>query len=251
MRTNTWLRALLAAAIVLAGGAVLALASPAGGDPLRDQRVIVKTDGAVQTLALDDLADGETRELETGEHRLSVTRVGDRLEVRLDGEEVLGGDDEASGLKTMLWVDDGGGSAKRSERILVLGGDDASDLTTYSIRTTNDDPSGEVSVDVEAIAESLEGFGGLAASGEAGTLIFTPSAGGAPMVVTTSRPRPGMVRFRCEESGSELLLPEADAKADSYVCPATGCLMTRVEEPEDVHVIKIVKTKRDEGERPD
>ena len=245
MRSNIWLRVLLTAALVLVGGAVLALAAPTEGDRSMEQRVVVTTDGAVETLTLEDLADGETREFASDEHTITVTRIGDRLELRLDGEEVLGGDLEHDGLETMVWVDDGGGAAKRSERILLLDGGGASGLTTYSIRTTGDDAASEVTVDVDAT--SAAHLGDVAAAGGAGSLIFTPAAGGEPIVVGGSGPRPGMVRYRCNDDGSELLVPEADATADSYVSPVTGCLLERVVEPETVHVIKIMKVRDVEG----
>ncbi len=50
----------------------------------------------------------------------------------------------------------------------------------------------------------------------------------------------GMVKYVCEETGSILMVKKEDALEDAYICPATGCVMTKVEEPE-VRVIKIEK----------
>jgi hypothetical protein len=72
-------------------------------------------------------------------------------------------------------------------------------------------------------------------------MIFTSAEPGSePVVVAAPGRRLGMVRYRCEATGSELLIEKDKATAESYVCPATGCVMTRVEEPE-MRVIKVVK----------
>ena len=58
-----------------------------------------------------------------------------------------------------------------------------------------------------------------------------------------------MVCYRCEANGSELLVPKEAALADSCVCPATGCAMTRIAEPE-VHVIKEMKKLETGDDQP-
>ena len=55
------------------------------------------------------------------------------------------------------------------------------------------------------------------------------------------------VKYRCEETGSVLFVSTDDAIEDSYICPATGCVMTRVSEPE-TRVITITKKVEIEDE---
>ena len=45
----------------------------------------------LQTLKLEDLADGETRTFGVGDHKVTVTRNGDKLSVNIDGMEGLHG----------------------------------------------------------------------------------------------------------------------------------------------------------------
>jgi len=68
-------------------------------------------------------------------------------------------------------------------------------------------------------------------------------------VVAAPGRRPGMVRYRCEANGSELLVMEDRATADSCVCPATGCVMTKVAEPE-LRVVKVVRTVKVDDTEP-
>ena len=69
-----------------------------------------------------------------------------------------------------------------------------------------------------------------------------------PVIVKKIRRIGGdVVRYRCEESGSELILKKDDALSDSYTCPATGCVMERVDEAE-MKVIRIErKLHKEEG----
>lgn len=203
----------------------------------------MQLDDAVETVELEDLADGETRELAAGDHRVAVTRTGDRLSVLLDGKELMADLPGADGLETMLWVEDGEAGV---EKVVVMKGADAgsSELRTFTVRTRTEGGSEEIDVEVEAIAEGdSAALEQLHASRHEGTMIFTSAEPGAhPIVVAGPGVRAGMVRYRCAETGSELLVPEDAALSDSYVCPATGCVMARVDEPE-VHVIKVMKRR--------
>jgi hypothetical protein len=127
--------------------------------------------------------------------------------------------------------------------VVVKGAESAAPTTqTVTVRTRADEGEEELTVDVEAVAggDSSEPEE-LSAGGGAGTMIFTSAEPGSePVVVAAPGRRPGMVRYRCEATGSELLIAKDKATAESYVCPATGCVMTRVAEPE-VRVIKVIK----------
>lgn len=70
--------------------------------------VIIKEPGQETTLRLEDLADGEVREFGDADHLYTVTREGDRLVVRRDGEPLpdtlaLCGE-SAAGKESMVWV---------------------------------------------------------------------------------------------------------------------------------------------------
>ena len=245
MKADSWLKVLVASAAIIAAGVLIALAGPADVEGGADQRVVVKVDDAVETLALDDLADGESREFAAGDHTVTVTRHGDKLEVLLDGDELMGGLPGSHRLDTMVWVGEGDETAIESERKVVVqgAGEGSGELRTYMIRTRKGEGDEEIDVDVEAITGSDgANLDELHAMGHGKTMIFTSAEAGArPIVVAGPGLRDNMVRYRCADSGSELLVPKEQALADSYVCPATGCVMTRVDEPE-VHVIKIVRT---------
>jgi hypothetical protein len=80
-------------------------------------------------------------------------------------------------------------------------------------------------------------------------MVFEGSAeGGDPVIIKKIRAYGGdVVRYRCEETGSELIVKTEDALSDTYVCPATGCVMERVDEPE-MKVIRIEhKVEGEEG----
>jgi hypothetical protein len=238
MKTSRWLGILMAAALVLTGGALLALAAPSGEPGEPSDQVVVKVDDTMQTIALEELADGESREIAAGERTVTVTRRGDHLEVVLDGRELgLGGDT----LEKMVWVGKEGAAEPSSCRVVVVKDAAASEdegPCTLVVRTRRAGEE-ETEVDVEAFA------GGECSELEAAegkhTMIFIPDEqGGEPVVVMEAGRKAGMVRYRCEATGSELLVPKEAAVADSYVCPATACVMTRVAEPE-LRVIKVIK----------
>jgi hypothetical protein len=239
----------VAAAVILAGGALLALANPDDASEASDQRIVVKVNDSVEAIELEDLADGETREFTAGDHTIAVTRTGDRLDVHVDGSELLGGAPGSHQIETMVWVGDENAAEPDLERVFVMkgAGEASGEVQTYTIRTRTGEGDGEVTLDIEAIADG--GLAELDALGHAETMVFAPH-GAHPVVVAGPGMRSDMVRYRCEETGSELLVGKDDALSDSYVCPATGCLMVRVNEPQ-VHVVKIVKTQKREHAQVD
>lgn len=251
MKSSTWLSILVAAALVLAGGALLALAAPGEEAALADQRVVVDANGTVQTIGLEDLADGESREIAAGDHTVTVTRSGQQLAVLLDGKDLMGEAPVDLDRKTVVWVGEEGDGNPHAERVVVLKGAAAgepAEARTVVIRTREGDGEEEVTVDVHAIADAE--WSELDAAGGKHTMIFTSAEPGSePVVVAAPGRRPGMVRYRCEATGSELLVDKDNATAESYVCPATGCVMIRVEEPE-VRVIKVVKTVKESDTEP-
>jgi hypothetical protein len=252
MTRGSLTHALLASAMVLAAGTVPALAGAGPTGVVEDQKVVVDVNGTVATIGLADLADGESRQLAAGNHTVTVTRSGERLEVLLDGKGLLDGDPAASDEQVLTWAGEAGESSAETRRVVVVKDAAAAGATTQTvvIRTRTGEGDEELTVDVEAAGEDgasqveeLRGVG-------AGTVIFTAAEpGAAPVVVAAPGRRPGMVRYRCEATGSELLVAEEQATAESYVCPATGCVMARVAEPE-VRVIKVIRKVETGGDSP-
>lgn len=248
MKQLTWSHWILAAAIVLAAGAALVFAD---SEPDVRKMVKVNVNGSVENLELEDLADGETREFDAGEHTVTVTRTGDELFVRLDGEEIGG---HGLGSDAMVWVTKdelieqaGEGGARR---VMIVKSDCEGDcegdcqgegeLRTIMVHADCDeeiDDCEKIDIEVESMNE-LD-IRELHAEGHPHAMVMTSGDGPHPMIFKTRAVREGMVRYRCEETGSELLVKQEDAVADSYVCPATGCVMEKVTEPE-VKVIKVM-----------
>jgi hypothetical protein len=240
MKQFSWIHMVLAAAMVVAGGAVTAFAD---GDSELRKKVKVDVDGDVESFELDDLADGESREFEAGEHTITVTRSGDELSVLVDGEDLVG---RGLGGNHMVWLTEdeflesaGEGGA---ERVLIVNrqGGWEHDLRTIMVHAECDSEA----EDCEQLDIDIESLGDLdvhALEGLPLVTVMTSSAGPHPLVLTARAVTAGMVRYRCEETGSELLVEEQGAVSDSYVCPATGCLMERVDEPR----IKVIKLRHD------
>jgi len=245
MKQLSWSHWILAAAIVLAGGVALVFAD--GGSELR-KMVKVNVNGEVESLELDDLADGETREFDAGEHTVMVTRTGDELFVTLDGEEI---GSPGSGSDPLVWVTRDGLTEPVGEagarRVVILKSDcegdceGASELRTITIHADCDDEiedCEQIDVDIDSMDE-VE-IHKLHVDGHPHAMFMASGDGPHPMIMKTLSMRNDMVRYRCEETGSELLVKKEDAVADSYVCPATGCVMEKVTEPE----VKVVKVMR-------
>ncbi len=227
MKQLSWLYWIVAAAIVLVGGAALAFAD---SDGEVKKMVKVNVNGDVDSLGLDDLADGETREFDAGDHTVTVTRNGNDLEVLLDGEEI--GGHVLPGSERMIWVGEDGLPEGHAEglgrQVIVMKDGGEGDMVTQTVTIHTDCDDGEIdceTVDVDVMAHPH-------------AVYFAGDDGDHPMIIKTHGMHDGMVRYRCEETGSVLLVGEEDALSDTYICPATGCVMEKVTEPE-MRVIKL------------
>ena len=252
MKNLSWTHWILAAAIVLVCGVALVFA---GDEPEQRKMVKVNVNGDVESLELEDLADGETREFEAGEHTVTVTRVGNELLVNLDGEEIVTHPHHGMGDEHMVWItkdelleQHGEGGAKR---VMIVKSDCEGDcggggeVRTITVHTDCDgdvEDCEEIDIDIESVDELIAGaeVHEMHISGHPHTMVMTSEDGHHPMIFKSGMADAGMVRYRCEETGSELLVKKEDAVSDSYVCPATGCVMERVDEPQ-VKVIKVMR----------
>ena len=255
MNKGTWVHWLLASIVILLVGAVLVAAEDRIEVKVEKEsanEITVDINGEVETIHLDDLADGEERSFDVGDHNLVVKRVGDDLRLTSDGHAfgVLGG--HGVDLDTMLWVTDDG------EKIEIDGEGDHSAVKKVVVMKTDAEGGGEtrsytVHIDGEDVLLGneldieIDELMDLDAEGHPhAVFISKDGAGDHPVIIKSQLAGIGMVTYRCEETGSVLRVKKEDAIEDAYICPATGCVMTKVEEPE-FRVIKIRKQVETEG----
>ncbi len=253
MTRHDVVRTILAALLILGVGVAIAVAESLEVRVKRTdagQMVKVDADGITEELSLDDLADGEAREIAAGDHTVTVRRDGDRLEVLLDGEPVT-----APATRTMVWVGDDGVTHEvqgDAHKVIVLRDDDVDEgeARVYAYKVADGELSGDVDVDVEEIRKRIEN-GQIDETFDievTGPRVVMKSGEGHPAFVTTHGFHgEDRVMYRCDETGSELIVKADDALLESYIDPVTGCLMKKVETPE-VRVITIVEERTDDGE---
>lgn len=243
---KTWIHWVLAAIVILLAGAVIAAA---GEERIEvkveqdgDDEISVDINGVTEVIRIEDLADGESKVFDVGDHTIEVRRVGDALELINDGI----GMGHGGAHRTMVWMtEDGTKIGVDGERVIkmkVLGDGGESGEKSYTLRMEDGDIiiDGDTVVDVEEIIMRNKGGHPHA--------IFVDESGVADHVKVFSESfvADGLVTYRCEKTGSTLTLAEEDAIEDSYICPATGCLMERVERPEKRVVIIEKKVEIDE-----
>jgi hypothetical protein len=246
MEKAKWVHWLVAAALVLVAGALIATAEErieVRVEKDGNEQVTVDVNGVTEVIRLDDLAEGESRRFDVGDHELVVTRVGDELTITSDGHGFGSLGHHGKSLDTMIWVSDDGerhmvsGDGTAERRVIVLKTDGGEGEETYTIRVDGEDVilGDDMQVEIDKIVK-------IDAEGSHPHAIFITEDGDVhhPPMLTTHALHAGLVKYRCDETGSVLLVKEEDAIEDTYICPATGCLMTRVEEPE-MRVITIKK----------
>jgi hypothetical protein len=244
-----WSRYLVAAALILAVGVLWALADETTLKvEVRNEdgrEITVDVNGVSEVIRLDDLAEGEVRSYEVGGHPITVKRNDDRLALVHEG-----------GGGAMTWVDkemgEGGqhfivmkhgeGGPEGCERkVMFLGEGDGAAEDILILRG----PDG--SIDVGALEEKYgDRLQTIDIEGGGEGMTWTDEGGaGHPIIVKRLGPADdGMVRFRCEETGSMLTVKEAEGLLDSYTDPVTGCVMTKVEEPAR-KVVRVTVVEKD------
>lgn len=250
MTRESVLKTVLAALLILGVGVAFAVAESLELKVKRtgsDEMVTVDVDGVTDELSLDDLSDGEERVITAGEHVVTVRRDGDRLEVLLDGEPIAG----PAGHE-MTWMGDDGTVHQihsGARKVIVLRDDDADEgeVRTYAYKVSDGELTENLEIDIEELRERVE-------SGEIGDTVDVRVVG-PRMMVHTGADHPAVVMthgmhggdrvlYRCEESGSELIVAADDALLDTYIDPATGCVLEKVEKPE-IQVITIVEERNE------
>ena len=246
MSKQTWVHWVVAAILVVVAGALIASAEErieVRVEKDSSDEITVDVNGVTEVVRLDDLADGESRTFDVGDHELVVKRLGDELTIVTDGH-AFGGPGKS--LDTMVWVGDGGEEIeihgdcdhKAVRKMIVMKpGDEADGETrTYTIHVDGDEVllDGEHNIGIDQIVKSHGGHHGAVFISEDGDMDH-------PMIVKSHAMHTGLVKYLCEETGSILMVKEEDALEDAYICPATGCVMKRLTEPE-VRVVKIRKS---------
>ncbi len=247
MKKSTWVHWVVAAVLVLIAGTVLV---SAGEEHIKvqiekagDNEVSVDVNGVTEVIRLEDLADGESRSFGVGDHEVVVKRVGEELSVIAEGHAIASVGDHGMSKDVMVWVGDEGENIEiRREKVIVIktDGDDEGLHNAFTYHISGDDEllDGEHNIKIEEILEShgIEGH----------TAIFFDDEGGAHHPTIIKRQLcDGMVKYRCEETGSVLMVKKDDAIEDVYICPATGCVMEKVDEPE-MKMITISVEEEDE-----
>jgi hypothetical protein len=263
MSKGTWVHWLLASILILVMGAVVLVAEERievkvekhGAD-----EITVDVNGEAETIRLEDLADGEERSFDVGDHSIVVKRAGEDLTVTTDGGPLgsLGG--HGTSLDTMVWVSDDGEEIEIdadcehtiTKKLIVMsaGSGDEGEAKTYTIHLDGNEVllDEEMNIEIDEIMELAEGghppHGAIFISKDGHGL------GEHHFIHKGGDLAENLVVYRCEESGSMLMLNKDDAVEDTYLCPATGCVMSRVEGPQ-TKVIKIRKTIEVDEEKND
>jgi hypothetical protein len=253
---------ILAAGLVILGGVAIA---PAEEVTLKvevadvdHQEVTISIDGNVEVVRVEDLAEGEERVFDVGGHTLVVRRVNDRLELSHDGEEFPHRFHAVHGMADAVWVSGdedcmlevmGDGEAAVRKRVVVkhVDGDSDGEAEAHAYHMGHGD---HTVIDIDELKErieagDLEGLEELDIDVIGDDHVFISKAEEGhhrhPIVVKTGGTACGdYVRYRCEETGSELRVKKDEGLLESYIDPVTGCMMERVEESMtyDVRIIK-------------
>jgi hypothetical protein len=259
MKENFRSHLLLAAALILISG--LAFVALAGETEtkvkvmkLGDEEIKLVIDDTTEVITLEDLADGEERTFKAGDREIVVKREGDELNVTLDGEG-FASHKHGHHAKSMVWVTTDGEEDDVHKIVVRTGDDEDEDVMAYHIMIDED----EIGDKIEKVIElKLDKLGAHLEELEHLDILkdIDIDIDGEPVVVKVHGDKhvllgkhdDGKVHYRCEETGSVLVVDAEKATEDTYVCPVTGCVMERVKVPVAKRVKVMVREKDDEEE---
>jgi hypothetical protein len=250
MKLESWMRYLVAAALVILVGAAWVLAEEKTMNvEVRTedgQEMTIDVNGVTEVIQLEDLADGEERTYDVGGHEVTVKRVGESLSLVHGGlmsGHHLGGDCQK------IWI---GGDEEGSgeHRVMIMKHGDAGEFE-FDVDAHGDHDvfffkgeDGEI--DIEALKEKYgEDFEEFHTAHGAHVMKWVSEGDGDhPIIIKRMGHHGGgdYVTYRCEETGSMLTVKADENLLDDYLDPVTGCVMKKVERA-GVHVIKIRKEK--------
>jgi hypothetical protein len=254
MKLESWMRYLVAAALIILVGAAWVLAEE------ETMRVEVKTEdgkeisidvnGVTEVVTLDDLAEGEERTYDVGGHEVTVKRIDNRLTLVHDKLMMSHHGDPHQ----KFWVE-GNEVGDGERRVMIMKRGDAGEVEIDVDAHGDHDvfilkgEDGEI--DIEALKEKygddFEEF--ETAHGAHVMKLVSEGDGVHPIVIQRMGHRGGgdYVTYRCEETGSMLTVKADKNLLDDYLDPVTGCVMKKVENA-GVHMIKIHEEKTCEDE---
>ena len=264
MKLESWMRYLVAAALViLVGGAWVLAEEKTMKVEVRTEdgrEISIDVNGVTEIITLEDLVDGEEKAFDVGGHEVTVKRVGDRLSLVHDG---MFAGHLHGGHHKEVWVDAGEGDTGQRRVVIMKHGDDGTvsvDTETELMFIGEDDFSthdvlilkgedGEI--DIEALKEKYgDDFEEFHTAHGAHVMKWVAEGDEEHPIIIKRMDRPGAgdhVTYRCEETGSMLTVKADENLLDDYIDPVTGCIMKKVEHA-GVHVIKIREEKAFEGE---
>jgi hypothetical protein len=187
--------------------------------------------GELQTLKLEDLADGETRTFGEGDHKVTVTRNGDKLSVKIDGMEGLHGkhvmigsaghdiDCDTEDGDCNLWVSDDGNIIKMGtggmHGNMMFIGDEGDAHGNVIIKSMGDGTDIEKEVHVIRIGEGGENAFTVDVDGEAGGPHIIKMIGG---LMGHHGSHGDHTILRCEEGDTTMVLDTEEAEG-VFFCP--------------------------------
>jgi len=236
---------LLALAAVLIAGLAAAAAGDAafGAGTTEEKLVLLGEDAGAETFKLDDLRDGESRTFQGKSGTVTVTRKGDALEVKIDGEDgerhitVTSGEGE-EGRIVVRKVEGGG-----EPHVIMMRHAGAKDGEVWT---------GEDGKTIEI----TEGDGHAVFVGAGPHRhVFVGEGGEHAIVVGTgegfawSTGGKEMLHFRCAEDDVIVGGPKEKLDTLTPACPVCGKAMQKLEGPKH-RAVQVKVIKEEGGEKP-
>lgn len=255
MKSENWMRYLVAAAVIILVGAAWVLA---GEKTIKvevqakdGKEITIDVNGVTEIVTLDDLAEGEERTYDVGGQEVTVKRIDNRLTLVHDG--LLAGH-RCGDHHQKIWVE-GNEVSAGEHRVMVMKHGDAGEFT-FDVDAHGDHDvfiikgeDGEI--DIEALKEKYgEDFEEFHTAHGAHVMRWVDEEDGEHPIIVKRIGHPGVsdyVTYRCEETGSMLTVKADENLLDDYIDPVTRCVMKKIEHT-GVHVIKIREEKICEGE---
>ena len=246
MKLESWMRYLVAAALVILVGAAWVLA---GEEKMRievqaedGKEMTIDVNGVTEFITLDDLAEGEERTYDVGGHEITVKRIDDRLTLVHDGLFAghLHGDQHQK-----IWVE-GNEVGDGERRVMIMkhgeAGEVEIDVDAHGDHDVFILKGEDGEFDIEALKEKYgDDFEEFHTAHGAHVMKWVSEGDDVhPIVIQRMAHHGGgdYVTYRCEETGSMLTVKADENLLDDYIDPVTGCVMKKVEHA-GVHMIKI------------
>jgi hypothetical protein len=245
-----WTRYLVAAALILLVGAVWVLAEEMEMKvEVRNEgghEITVDVNGVVETVSLDDLAEGEERVFDVGGHPITIKRVDDQLTLVHEGGGLAKVHELHGAHGNMVWVSEDEEIGDGAKKVIIMkhGGDDCTHADG-NVMFFGDDGPGEHDmlilkgedgeIDIEALKERFGDDFEEIHTGEGHRFLKWVSEGDeahSTIIKTGAHCAGGdFVVFRCEETGSTLTVKKDEHLLDTYLDPVTGCVMKKMDAP--------------------